>query len=185
MHVELGRIHVDRGVDARQAAGDQAPCHALIGKHRKRCAGVMPESGILFLQPVGQRHPGLHAVERSALAACLLEALGVGDAAAGRHPVHFARPDRLFHGGAVAVHDLAVEQISDGGQADVRVRQNIGLGRQSGRQILRPHAIKEDIWPHHAAARVGQHAPYLESANAAGTRRDDLFDHWKPRGAGT
>ena len=56
-----------------------------------------------------QAHPGLETMHFPALAARALEALGVRDAAAGRHPVDLPRTNRLFRAQAVAMHDLAVE----------------------------------------------------------------------------
>ena len=69
-------------------------------------------------------------------------ALGMDDAAPGRHPVHLARVDRLLRAEAVAVHDLAIEQISDGGKADVRMRAHVDAG--PGLEHSRSHLVKED-----------------------------------------
>src|SRR3546814_10018608 len=91
----------------------------------------MPEPGIRFLTFVRQRHPGLDAVHRTAVGPQLLEALGMGDTPARGHPVDLARPDRLLGADAVAMHDLAIEQVGDRRQTDMRMRTDIGLARQA------------------------------------------------------
>ena len=78
-------------------------------------AGMVGEGGVGLLGAGGQRDPGLDAVQAVALGARLLEALAVRDAAPRRHPVHLVRADRLLRADAVAVHDLAVEQVGRGG----------------------------------------------------------------------
>ena len=49
----------------------------------------------------------------------------MGDAAARRHQVHGAGLDFRDIALAVAVHDAAVEQIGDGGKADMRMRPHV------------------------------------------------------------
>src|SRR3546814_7360688 len=100
-------------------------------EHRQRRARVKPEPGIRFLTFVRQRYPGLDAVHRTAFGPQLLEALGMGDTPARGHPVDLARPDRLLGADAVAMHDLAIEQVGDRRQADMRMRTDIGLARQA------------------------------------------------------
>src|SRR5690606_41739746 len=97
-------------------------------------------SGLLL--PVWQCGPGLDAVDMIAMCPRVFEALAVRDAAASGHPVDLARPDRLFVAKAVAVHDLAREQIADGRQTDMWMRANVQtsidawgqIGRASGRE---------------------------------------------------
>src|SRR3546814_17209234 len=105
----------------------------------------MPEPGIRFLTFVRQRYPGLDAVHRTAVGPQLLEALGMGDTPARGHPVDLAGPDRLFGADAVAMHDLAIEQVGDRRQADMRMRTDIGLARQARLHQLVPHAVEEDV----------------------------------------
>ena len=57
--------------------------------------------------------------------------------------------------------DLAVEQIGDGGEPDMRMRAHIEPG--AGAEFSRAHLIEEDEWPDHAGARRGQGAPHLEA----------------------
>jgi len=88
----------------------------------------------------------------------------MGDSAPGGHPVHLARRDGDLGADAVAVGDLAVEEIGDGGKADVRVRANIDAARDARLESDRPHVIEEGERPHHAALGEGQNAPDLEAA---------------------
>ena len=92
------------------------------------------------------------------------------DAAAGSHPVHRAGPDR--HGGAeaVAVHDLAVEQVGDGGEPDMRVRAHVEA--VAGTEFGRAHMIEEDERADHARLRRRQRAAHREVAEIGGARHD-------------
>ena len=75
---------------------------------------------------LGQRDPGLDAEQAVAVRAQRrVGAFGMRDAAPGCHPVHVAWDDRLFGAEAVPMQDLAVEQVGDGCQADMRVRPNV------------------------------------------------------------
>ena len=79
-----------------------------------------------FFLACGQRDPALQAQHLLAVAARHVgRALGMGDAAAGGHQVHGAGLDFLDIALAVAVHDGAVEQIGDGGKADMRMRPHV------------------------------------------------------------
>jgi hypothetical protein len=55
------------------------------------------------------------------------------DAAPGSHPVDFAGADRLHTAEAVAVQDLAVEQVGHGREADVRMRPHVEAAPASKR----------------------------------------------------
>jgi len=63
--------------------------------------------------------------------------------------IQLTSPARMVWLGAqtVAVHDLAVEQIGDGGEADMGVRAYVHLARDAGRQFHRPEMIEEDEGP--------------------------------------
>jgi hypothetical protein len=141
-----------------------------------------PEAGIDLLAFLRQRDPGLDSVHRAAFLAQPLETFGMGDAAAGSHPVHLAGAHRLLRADAVAVHDLAIEQIGDRGQADVRVRAHVGFCRQARRDQFRAHPVEEDVRTDHAPPREGQHPTDLETAQVAGPLADEKFDHVAPPG---
>src|ERR1043166_523764 len=83
----------------------------------------MNEVGSALLLRRGEGVPALQPVQMLAAAAALrIGAFGMSDAAPGLHPVHVARLDGRERAEAVAVHDLAVEQITHRGEPDVRVR---------------------------------------------------------------
>ena len=91
---------------------------------------MVRETALHFLLGGRERYPHLQAVDRLAVDASFgPRALGMDDAAPGRHPVDFARSDRDRGTEAVAVHDLAVEQICNGGEANMRVRADIRCRR--------------------------------------------------------
>src|SRR5580704_8294977 len=96
------------------------------------------------------------------------------DAASGRHPIDRAGPDRQRSAEAVAVHDLAVEQIGDGREPDMRMRPDVDA--IAGAEYCRSEMVEEDERPHHARARRRQRAVHLEAAEVDRTRYDQLRD---------
>ena len=80
----------------------------------------------------------------------LAGSLRMHDAAAGGHPVHFTRSDRHRRAEAVAMHDLAVEQIGDGGKPDMRVRADVES--VAGAEFRRTEMIEENEGADHARA---------------------------------
>jgi hypothetical protein len=120
---------------------------------------VVREARVDLLLAVGQGHPGLNAVHGAAELAQGLEALGMGDAAAGRHPVDLARADGEVGTDAVLVGDLALEQVGQGGQADVRVRAHVDIARKAGLELHRPHVVEEGEGAHHPPAVNGSTRP--------------------------
>jgi hypothetical protein len=105
------------------------------------------------------------------------------DAAARRHEVQLARLDRESGAEAVAVHDLAVEEIGDGREPDVGMRSHVDT--RADQELGRTHLIKEDERSDHLLARRGQRAAYGEPAEVAGARHDYLLDGIaRPRIAG-
>src|SRR4051794_3105380 len=68
------------------------------------------------------------------------------------------------------VHDLAVEQVRDRRQADVRMRPHVHA--RSEQELGRPHLVEEDEGPDHLSLVGGQRAPHLEAAEVAGARDD-------------
>ena len=98
------------------------------------------------------------------------------DAAPGRHPVDVARPDRLHAADAVAMQDLAFEEIGHGGEADVRMRPHVEpLAR---RQRHRPHLVEEDEGTDAALLRCRQRAAHGKAvAEVAGAGNEHGFEH--------
>src|SRR5690606_33694837 len=128
----------------------------------------------------GQRDPGLQPVQRAALAAGSLEALRMRDPAAGRHPIHLAGLDRLLGAYAVAMHDLAREEVRDRRQTDVRMRTDIDVARDPRLEDERPHVIEEDERTDHSPPRVRQHPADVEPSEAPLPTRDHELDHGFP-----
>jgi hypothetical protein len=58
----------------------------------------------------------------------------VHDAAARGHPVHLARADHLLGAEAVAMHDLAVEEVRDRREPDVRMRAHVDAAADGQRR---------------------------------------------------
>ena len=143
---DIGEQRVVHRRNRRRLAVDRTDDHAHEGAvvidHREFIDVVMREARVHLLLRRGQRDPHLQAVDRPAGGALFgAGALGMHDAAPGRHPVYFTRPDR--HGGAetVAVHDLAVEQIGDSGEPDMRMRAHVES--VAGAEFRRPEMVEE------------------------------------------
>src|SRR5580700_7265735 len=101
-------------------------------------------------------------------------ALGMHDAAACGHPVHGAGPDRHRGAKAVAMHDLAVEQVGDGGKPDMRVRPHVDA--VAGLEHRRPEMVEEDKRADHARLPRRQRAMHLEAAEIDRAGHDHLLD---------
>ena len=97
-------------------------------------------------------------------------ALGMGDAAPRRHQIHLAGHDLERIALAVAVHDLAVEQVGHRREPDMGVRAHVHA--VSGDELHRAHLVEEDERPHHLALAVRQRAAHLEAAEIAHPRHD-------------
>src|SRR5512147_724735 len=156
---------------------DQPAASTAIVPDRKVVALVVGKGGLGFLMLFRQRHPGLDTVQMVALAPRALEALRVSYAATGRHPVDLARSDRLFRANAVAVHDLAREQIGDRRQADMLVRPHVDRAGHARRHVHRTHMIEEDEGADHAPLSVRQHPSDLEPTEVTSALRNHKLDH--------
>ncbi|KAG1256364.1 hypothetical protein G6F65_016343 [Rhizopus arrhizus] len=96
------------------------------------------------------------------------------DAAAGRHPVHFARQNRLGVARAVTVHHRPFIQVGDGGPADVRVRAHVDA--RAGIEFHRTHVVKEHARPDGSALRRRDRTADGKAAQVAGARHHDGFN---------
>ncbi len=112
-------------VDAECLARQQTHEYAGLLEHRQHIATVVDELGIDLFVFARQRHPRLDAVHGIALRASTLESLRVRDALSRGHPVHFTGMDRFLGTDAIPMHDLPVEEIRDGREADVGMRPDI------------------------------------------------------------
>ncbi len=133
---------------------------------------MMGEVGRRLLVALGQSDPGLDAEKPRLLRQPrAIAALGMGDAAPGGHPIHIARPDRLHIAEAVAMDDLAGEEIGHGGEPDMRVRPHVEA--VPALEQRRSHCVEEDEGPDHAAVDERQHAAHLEAVTEVAGARDD------------
>ena len=73
------------------------------------------------------------------------------------------------------MHDLAVEQIGDGGKPDMRMRPHVEP--VAGAELGRPEMIEENERPDHARARRRQCAAHREAvAEIDGARHHHMGD---------
>lgn len=74
------------------------------------------------------------------------------------------------------MQDLALEEIGDRGEADVRVRPHIEA--LPGRERSRPHLVEEDEGPDAALLHVGERAAHREPVSqVARAGNDQRFEH--------
>ena len=117
----------------RRAGACAAPPSSCIGK----CRGAVVRErrlGLFMFRSAAPPRIGCRAYARPR-ARSFFEALGMGDAAPGDHPVHFAGADRLLGADAVAMHDLAVEEIGDGRRGRLRMRPDVHAARYARRRF--------------------------------------------------
>ena len=127
---------------AVQRANDDAQKCAFVPDQRKFLDLMVCEIRRHFFLGGRQGDPHLQAVNgTSARAQFGAGALGMNDAAARRHQIDLARLDRRRGAKAVAVHDLAVEQIGDGGKADMWMRTYVQAA--AGAEFRRPEWSKK------------------------------------------
>ena len=76
-------------------------------------------------------------------------------------------------GGAV-MHNLALEQVSNGREPNMRVRPN--LDALARRKFSRSHVIEENEGAHHLAFPGREHPAHRESTQVFRLRLDDELD---------
>src|SRR5262245_19645322 len=177
MRIEQRRMCLHVRFEPERLAGEHATANAAFIVKRQVLVPIMGELRVHFLALFGQRDPGLYAVNEIALRACLFEALRVRDAAARGHPVHFGGMNGLLEAEAVPMDDLAIEQISDRGQADMRMGPHIHRPGNAGSKIDGPEVIEENERPDHAPLNERQHAAHLEPAERLATLIDHEIQH--------
>ncbi len=72
------------------------------------------------------------------------------------------------------MHDLAIEQVGDGGEPDVGMRPDVEAVTEQ--ELGGPHLVEEDEGADHLAASRRQRAAHLEAADVACARYDHLLD---------
>ena len=164
--VQRAREHRRGRGGAEEVAGDDRDARAGRRQHRHGLAGDVHEGGRRLLVRSGQRDPGLQQVQpRAARAVLGAAALGVHDAAPGRHPVDRARLDRLREAEAVAVDERAFVDPGHGRQPDVGVGADVEAA--AGRQGDGTRVVEED----EGSRRPG--APARAAAGGPRSRRRD------------
>ena len=165
------------GTRAERFAGDDADHGAGTLDDRQIAFPVVDKARLGFFSFCWQCHPRLDGMHAATFGASLFEPLRMRDAAACDHPVHFARTDRLLGAEAVAVHDLAFEQISDCRQTDVRMRPYVHGSRDSAWEIDRAQVIEKNEGSNHTSTRVGEHASDFKSAEVLAPLIDHGLEH--------
>ena len=69
---------------------------------------------------------------------------------------------------------LALEQVGDGGQADVGMRAHVDAA--ADQELGRTHLVEEDEGPDHLLLGRGQGAAHLEAAEIARAGHDHVLD---------
>ncbi len=176
LSVEPRRYHRNGRGYAERLAGDDARRKAAFRDHRQIAGRIMLKRRRDFLGACRQRDPALQAQHFLTVTALSVgRALGMGDAAAGGHQVHGAGLDFLNVALAVAVQDAAVEQIGDGGQANMRMRADVHA--LAGEELHRAEMVEEDEGADHLPLAMRQRAADLKSvAEIAGARHDDEIE---------
>src|SRR4051794_36933636 len=89
-----------------------------------------------------ERGPNLDAVHACTRSAALgRAALRMHHAAPRDHPIDVAWTNNLLRTQAVTVHELALEQVRERGEPDVRMRPHVDAGTRQ--QCARPHVVEE------------------------------------------
>jgi hypothetical protein len=135
----------------------------------------MVKLGLALLMRQREPNPELETVRaRTSAPHFGTRAFGMDDAASRGHPVDVARSDGLVRSQAVAMDDLAVEEIRHRREADMRVRPNIET--MSRREICGAHMIEEDERPDMTARLCGKHAAHGKAAEIARSGIDHSCD---------
>lgn len=180
------RRELDIGIECLRGGGerrarpegrprDEPRRHACLFDHRQGLCAVVDESRVAFLLRLWQRYPGLDAEE--ALAgppALVVRSFRMDDAASCLHPVHRPRFDGEVRAKAVAVPDLAFEEIGDGREVDVRMRTHVDP--LVGQELRRPHLVEEDEGTHHLPLGRRQRAAHLHLAEIDRAGDDQHLD---------
>ncbi len=99
------------------------------------------------------------------------------DPAAGRHPIDLAGLNRFLRSHAVAMHDLAFEQVRNRCQPDVGMGANIRRFGNAGSKLGGTDVIEENKRPHHSVGAERQHPPDLEAAQIAAALVNHSLQH--------
>ncbi|ENN89042.1 hypothetical protein RHSP_01992 [Rhizobium freirei PRF 81] len=170
----IGEGFYRRG-EAFEAADHHPSRHTAIVDDGQVVFFRVGKGGIDFFPVIRECQPCLQARHGKRMVAQIFRgALGMHDAAPGRHQVDVAGADDFGRAEAVEMTDFAVEQIGDGGKPDVRMRAHVE--RFARPQDRRPHAVEEDERPHQPPPAARKRAPHRKTAKVAGARNDEVLD---------
>src|SRR5690606_3010027 len=93
----------------------------------------------------------------------IFKSFGMGDAAAGSHPVHLSGSDHLLYPQTVAVYQFSAEEVAHRGESDMRMGQDVKGFLRLGGQWYRPSVIHKDKGTHHSLLPEGEDPLYLHS----------------------
>ncbi len=164
-HIQIQGLAVGaHGRGLAEGAADQHPHPGALHRQLGNLVGRrVAEARLIFLVRQRQRGPQLQAVGAvRAIHQVLGRALGVDDAASGRHPVDGARFDALHGADAVAVVHRPFEQIGDRGQADVGMGPHVVVGAR--RHVHRAEMVEEDERAHGLLDGGRQETPHHQAA---------------------
>src|SRR5882762_791370 len=159
-------VRVDHRTGTQRLAGDHAHARAPV---LAQAFGNLARGNLLVARPRHlqfrrQVHPDLESVHSAAFVADVARGhFGMHDAGACGHPLHVARAKHAAMAGRVLVLELALQHVSDGLEAAMRV---IGrTDRLAGAVISRPHLVEKEEGIDYVQSR-GRHWPAHDEACA-------------------
>src|SRR5712691_11366999 len=159
-------VRVDHRTGTQRLAGDHAHARAPVLAHafRNLARGNLLVARPRHLQFRRQVHPDLESVHSAAFVADVARGhFGMHDAGTCGHPLHVARAKHAAMAGRVLVLELALQHVSDGLGAAMRV---IGRAdRLAGAVISRPHLVEKEEGIDYVQSR-GRHRPAHDEACA-------------------
>ena len=160
---------------------DSSPATATFSRNASsggtRSGGVLRDGSALG-------DPGLDAEQAvRRLAGGGARPLGVGDAAPRHHPVDSAGQDDLVRAQAIAVLELAAEEVGHCREADMGMRADVDALTRD--EVSRSHLVEENERPDHLALRRGKRPANLETADVAWPLHDQSLDRLDGDSVGT
>ena len=150
-HIQGIRIGGDRRSFAERFAHNNAYVDIPDVYLRQLLRRVMLKCRIALLLSVRKCDPRLDAVQIRNNIQVIASTLRVDNASAGGHEIYGARPNRLDETQAISMHDLSLEEIGNGCDANVRVRSHVDS--LAGWKFCGAHVIEENERSNHAPLR--------------------------------
>ena len=158
--VEHRRVGLHLGLGAERLAGDQPrpQAAALVGRQVRRRRGGRRPGRSPPAPSAARPRPGCRACGPPCAAGASKRSEWVMPRPA---VIQFTSPGRIACSEPTLSRwrDLALEQIGDGGEADVRMRPHVDAARDAGREVHRPHVVEEHERADHAPLRAGSTRP--------------------------